>query len=85
MAGDAPFLALARFPAPLVVLAGGRDEYCPPRALADLGRQLPGATVRVIEGANHFFFGKLFPLGQAVAGWAERLVTGQAGRRRGTG
>jgi hypothetical protein len=29
--------------------------------------------VRVVEGADHFFFGKLFPLGEAIGAWARRL------------
>jgi hypothetical protein len=26
----------------------------------------------VVEGADHFFFGKLFPLGEALGRWARR-------------
>jgi len=27
----------------------------------------------IVEGANHFFFGKLFPLGETVAAWARAV------------
>ncbi|MGH7323667.1 MAG: alpha/beta hydrolase [Candidatus Rokuibacteriota bacterium] len=85
MVGDAPFLALAGLAAPLLVVAGSQDQYCPAEALAELTRRLPRATVSIIEGANHFFFGKLFLLGEAVAGWARGLVTRESGGRRSTG
>jgi alpha/beta superfamily hydrolase len=26
--------------------------------------------VTTVDGANHFFFGKLFPLGEVIATWA---------------
>jgi hypothetical protein len=83
--GDAPFLALAAIDVPLLIVAGSRDEYCPRDALEALRRSLPRAAFTVIDGANHFFFGKLFPLGEAVAGWARRLEARQASRRGGAG
>jgi alpha/beta superfamily hydrolase len=69
--------ALAALAGPLSVVAGTLDEYCPPAALAALTAALPGARLGLIEGANHFFFGKLFPLGEQVASWA-RAVLGRA-------
>jgi alpha/beta superfamily hydrolase len=54
--------------APLLLVAGSRDAYCPLEALHRLARAT-GATERVIEGADHFFFGKLYPLGEAIAAW----------------
>jgi len=68
--GFAPPTALA---GPLLLLAGSDDEYCPRERLERLGATLPGAEVRVIEGANHFFFGRLFPLGDALGAWAARV------------
>jgi alpha/beta superfamily hydrolase len=61
---------------PLLVIAGDRDEYCPPAALGALHTALPHATVRVVEGANHFFFGKLYPLGDALQTWARSVLDG---------
>lgn len=80
LSGEAPFLALAEASGPLLIVAGSRDEYCPRSALDALAARLPRAHVHVIEGANHFLFGKLFPLGEAVAGWARALEPRQAGR-----
>ncbi len=37
-----------------------------------------GTEPRIIEGADHFFFGKLFPLGTAVEGWLRGWVPGRA-------
>jgi uncharacterized protein len=58
----------------LLVVAGGDDEICPPAALTGLTGALPGATIHRIDGANHFFFGKLYPLGEAVAAWARACL-----------
>ncbi len=52
----------------LLLVAGTRDSYCPIEAL----HRMAAATfteAHVIEGADHFFFGKLFPLGEVIAGW----------------
>ncbi len=68
------FAPLERFGSRLLVVAGTNDEICPADALARLADTLPQATVHRIEGANHFFFGKLYPLGEAVSTWA-RLLT----------
>jgi len=64
---------LEAFGKPLLVVAGDADPYCPAAALAELGETLPHAMIRTIEGADHFFFGKLFPLGQVVSEWLTRL------------
>jgi hypothetical protein len=58
----------------LLIVAGGNDEICPAAALTRLTETLPHATVHVIDGANHFFFGKLYPLGEAVAAWARACL-----------
>ncbi len=72
----------------LLLLAGSRDPYCPRGEFEQLVASLPGAAARVIEGADHFFFGKLYPLGEAVAAWAHGFSEsspGKAGRGRGAG
>lgn len=70
---------------PTLVIAGTQDEYCPPDVLERLRTERAGATFRIIDGANHFFFGKLFPLGEALAAWlgptVETLRAGQPRRR----
>jgi alpha/beta superfamily hydrolase len=85
LAGPAPFEGLESFPGAFLIIAGSRDEFCPAKQLEDLGRRLPRGAVTVIEGANHFFFGKLFPLGEALTAWARQLQAGEAGRGRGSG
>ena len=52
----------------LLLVAGTRDPYCPVEALHRLA-QATGGDERTVEGADHFFFGKLFPLGEAIGAW----------------
>jgi len=59
---------LERAPSHTLVVAGSRDQYCPVDMLERLGQRL-GTRAEIIEGAEHFFFGKLFPLGAAVGRW----------------
>jgi uncharacterized protein len=65
---------------PTLMVAGTIDSYCPPAELARLAERFPWATAVSIEGADHFFFGKLFPLGQAIEDWARRLPPDRAAR-----
>jgi alpha/beta superfamily hydrolase len=58
---------------PTLLVAGTRDQYCPPDDFRDFTAKRPWATAAAIDGADHFFFGKLFPLGEAVAAWAGRI------------
>jgi alpha/beta superfamily hydrolase len=58
----------------LLIVAGTADSYCPREALERLGRTVPQATVRTVDGADHFFFGKLFPLGEIVSAWARAVA-----------
>jgi alpha/beta superfamily hydrolase len=58
---------------PLLVVAGSADTYCPADALASLAAAWPLATVTVIDGADHFFFGELDALDTALAGWAAKV------------
>jgi alpha/beta superfamily hydrolase len=85
LTGEEPFVGLTAFPGPLLIAAGSQDDYCPRPALEALAQRLPEGTLTMIEGANHFFFGKLYALGQAVEAWARRLETGEAGRSRRAG
>ena len=58
---------------PVLVVAGSRDTYCPSSALAGLARSWPGATITVIDGADHFFSGGLEALDAALTDWTGRL------------
>ncbi len=60
----------------LLLVVGTRDAYCPVHDLGELAGRLPGAQAVTVEGADHFFFGKLFPLGEAIRGWARRWAPG---------
>jgi hypothetical protein len=64
---------------PILVAAGTSDSYCPADALTALAAKVPRAVVRTVPGADHFFFGKLYPLGEIVGEWAARVGAGRAG------
>jgi uncharacterized protein len=68
------FAGLALFGDRLLVIAGSNDDICPLDAVERLRDSTPHAVVEIIEGANHFFFGKLYPLGQAATRWAQRIL-----------
>jgi len=61
---------------PTLIVAGTQDQYCPADDFARFTSARPWVTPATIEGADHFFFGKLFPLGEALSGWARRLPRG---------
>lgn len=56
----------------VLLVAGTRDTYCPVEALHRLAESV-GAEERLIEEADHFFFGKLYPLGEAIGAWVAGL------------
>ena len=58
---------------PTLLVAGTVDPYCPPADSRDSLHASRGRPRSSIEGADHFFFGKFFPLGQAIEDWARRL------------
>ena len=62
---------LVRAPDPTLLVAGTKDQYCPEDALRRLGDS-QAAEVDIIDGAEHFLFGKIFPLGQTVERWLRR-------------
>jgi uncharacterized protein len=76
----------------VLIAAGTRDPYCPMEMLRPWLARLPGVETAIIEGADHFFFGKLYPLGAAVGDWTTRWAApgsgsdaGEARRSRGAG
>jgi uncharacterized protein len=56
----------------ILLIAGTRDEYCPVPRFQELASRVPRAQTVILEGADHFFFGKLFPLGEAIRDWTRR-------------
>jgi alpha/beta superfamily hydrolase len=71
-AGLPPGLAVSG--GPMLVVAGSDDSHCPRKALTNLIATLPGATVTVIDGSDHFFFSGLDALEAAVGAWAEKVA-----------
>jgi uncharacterized protein len=69
------FAGLAGFGERLLIIAGSDDEICPLDAVTRLRQSTPNAQVEIVPAANHFFFGKLYPLGQAAADWARRALS----------
>jgi alpha/beta superfamily hydrolase len=63
-------------PGPCLIVAGTEDQYCPTPALEALRGRLPGASVVVVDGADHFFLGSLVPLADAIGRWADALKRG---------
>lgn len=77
--------ALGALGTSLLLVAGDRDPYCPPAAVARVREAWPAATITLLEGADHFFFSALEPLAEAITAWARRTLgsdPGQPGRRR---
>jgi uncharacterized protein len=66
------FGALSAAGPDVLLVAGTRDAYCPIPALEELASRAGAARAVIVEGADHFFFGKLFPLGEAVREWTRR-------------
>jgi uncharacterized protein len=56
----------------VLLVAGTRDTYCPVPVLEEMAGRITGAQTVIVEGADHFFFGKLFPLGEAIREWVRR-------------
>ena len=65
-------------PRPLLLATGSQDPYCPLDAFDTLAAGLPWASACVIEGADHFFFGRLHPLGEAVRAFLEQFRDARA-------
>jgi alpha/beta superfamily hydrolase len=62
---------LAAWGHPVLVLAGGEDEYAPIDDLRKKIALIPAAELTVIEGANHFFTSGLDELGCSIRSWLE--------------
>jgi len=66
------FSFLQRCEKPKLFVQGGKDEYGAADKLRELVASLPGENqLVVLEGAGHFFNGKLNELDQAITGWLE--------------
>ena len=67
---------LAGFDRPVLLLAGDADPFCPPHELLVLAGALPRPTVKIVEGANHFFTRREREAGTIVGEFAEAALNG---------
>jgi alpha/beta superfamily hydrolase len=73
--------------APALLLAGDRDEFCPPEELRALGERIERCEVVVAAGTNHFFWRREREAAGIVGEFANRSLAPSsgptAGRERG--
>ncbi len=75
-----PTARLATFERPALLLAGEADPFCPIPDLRGLARRLPGASVHVVPGTDHFFWKREREAAAEIGEFAERvLATGSPG------
>lgn len=65
--------ALDSIGVPVWIAAGGDDEVVPLRETQRLARRIPGATLRVYDGAGHLFFCEWPRLREDFAEWRRAL------------
>ena len=65
---------------PSLFVAGAADEFCPRDKLDSLARRLPPtSSVRIIEGADHFFTNELDPLQSYISRFLLQLKSPRSG------
>ena len=63
---------------PKLFVSGARDQFAPRARLEELVRSVPEPKkLVVIEGADHFFEGRLRELREAIEGWAREAIGSQ--------
>jgi alpha/beta superfamily hydrolase len=68
---------LRSFDRPVLLLAGGADQYCPEPELRAFASSFPNATVEVVPGADHYFARREREAGAIVGTFAlESLAVG---------
>ena len=70
MPATAELRVLAR--RPVLLIAGERDEYCPPESLRRFGAAFPSAEVTIVGGTDHYFWRRERELATLVGEFAER-------------
>lgn len=63
---------------PKLFVSGARDQFGPRAELEALVRSAEPKKLVVIEGADHFFEGRLRELREAIEGWVRQAVGGRA-------
>jgi alpha/beta superfamily hydrolase len=67
---------------PKLLVSGARDQFGPRAQLEVLVNSLPEPKkLVIIEGADHFFAGRLRELRETIEGWVREVVVGAAGNR----
>ncbi|MGA8273319.1 MAG: alpha/beta fold hydrolase [Candidatus Sulfotelmatobacter sp.] len=63
---------------PKLFVSGSRDQFAPRARLEELVQSVPEPKkLVVIEGADHFFEGRLRELRDAIEGWVKEAISGQ--------
>lgn len=63
---------------PKLFVSGARDQFGPRSALEQLAASLPEPkTLEIIEGADHFFEGRLHELRHAIESWVQKAISSQ--------
>jgi alpha/beta superfamily hydrolase len=69
---------LEELAAPVLLVAGEADPYCPAPELRNLAGWLPRSEVTIIEGTDHFFGRREGELARLVGEWVDRILGAQA-------
>jgi alpha/beta superfamily hydrolase len=65
---------LAAWRARVLAVCGTQDQFCKPKDLERWAREVsPTAEMKIIEGADHYFYGALEQLGEMVASFIARV------------
>jgi len=65
---------LAAWRARVLAICGTNDQFCEPKDLERWAREVsPTAETKILEGADHYFYGVLEELGETVASFIARV------------
>ena len=62
-----------------MLLAGERDEYCPPEALRTIGTEFKIARVDILEGTDHYLWRREREAATLIGEFVDEVVPGAAG------
>ena len=71
--------ALRALRTPVMLLAGERDEYCPPEALRTMGTEFRHARVDILEGTDHYLWRREREAATLIGEFVDEVVPGAAG------
>ena len=64
---------------PVMLLAGERDEYCPPEALRTMGTEFRRARVEILEGTDHYLWRREREAATLIGEFVDEVVPGAPG------